>query len=80
MLENGTYEEIVALLERELELNALEESDDLPMPTIASTSAKTPNLLSGGIDINKNAQCPYCKDRPPLEKLHEIEKETENGR
>ena len=27
-LENGTYEEIVAHLERELELKALEESDD----------------------------------------------------
>ena len=30
-LENGTYEEIVAHLERELELNALDESDDLPI-------------------------------------------------
>ena len=29
-LENGSYDEIVAHLERELELNALEESDDLP--------------------------------------------------
>ena len=34
--ENGTYKEIVAHLERELELNALEESDDLPMATMAS--------------------------------------------
>ena len=32
-LENGTYEEIVAHLERELELNALEESDDYSPPT-----------------------------------------------
>ena len=32
-LENGTYGEIVAHLERELELDALEESDDLPMAT-----------------------------------------------
>ena len=36
-LENGTYEEIVAHLERELELNALEKSDDLPMATMAIT-------------------------------------------
>ena len=35
-LENGTYKEIVAHLERELELNALEESDDLPMATMQS--------------------------------------------
>ena len=37
-LEIGTYEEIVAHLERELELNALEESDDLPMAIMASAS------------------------------------------
>ena len=35
-LENGTYEEFVAHLERELELNALEESDDSPNATMAS--------------------------------------------
>ena len=40
-LENGTYEEIVAHLERELELNALEESDDLPIATMASSSSKS---------------------------------------
>ena len=43
-LENGTYEEIVAHLERELELNALEESDGLPIATMASSSGKTKNL------------------------------------
>ena len=59
-LENGTYEEIVAHLERELELNALEESDDLPIATMASSS-KSRNLLSNGIDTNKNNQCSYCK-------------------
>ena len=56
-LENGTYEEIVAHLERELELNALEESDDLPIATMASSSGKTKNLLSTGIDTNQNNQC-----------------------
>ena len=60
-LENGTYEEIVAHLERELELNALEESDDLPMATMASASTNQSNLLSTGINTNKDAQCSYCK-------------------
>ena len=60
-LENGTYEEIVAHLERELELNALEESDDLPIATMASSSNKSRNLLSNGLDTNKNNQCSYCK-------------------
>ena len=54
-LENGTYEEIVAHLERELELNALEESDDLPMATMASASTSNNNLLSNGINTNKDA-------------------------
>ena len=44
-LENGTYEEIVAHLERELELNALEESDDLPIATMTSSSGQARNLL-----------------------------------
>ena len=60
-LENGTYEEIVAHIERELELNALEESDDLPMATMASASTNQSNLLSNGINTIKDAQCSYCK-------------------
>ena len=60
-LENGTYEEIVAHLEKELELNALEESDDLPMATMALASTNQSNLLSNGIITNKDAQCSYCK-------------------
>ena len=60
-LENRTYEEIVAHLERELELIELEESDDLPMATMASASSKNSNLLSNGINTNKKAQCSYCK-------------------
>ena len=60
-LENGTYEEIVAQLERELELNALEESDDLPIATKTSSPGQARNLLSNGIDTNKNNQCSYCK-------------------
>ena len=79
-LENGAFEEIVAHLERELERNALEESDDLPMATIASASSKTSNLLSNGINTNKNAQCSYCKATghfhkscPKLMKKNEME-------
>ena len=60
-LENGTYEEIVTHLEREIELNALQELDDLPMAAMASASDKTRNLLSTGIDTNKNTQCSYCE-------------------
>ena len=84
-LENGTYEEIVAHLERELELNALEESDDLPMATMASASTNQSNLLSNGINTNKDAQCPYCKatghyykSSPELKKKKE--KEEKDGK
>ena len=79
-LENGTYEEIVAHLERELELNAPEESDDLPIATIASSSGKARNSLSNGINTNKNNQCSYCiaedhfwKNCPKLKKKKELE-------
>ena len=52
-LEEGSYEEIVAQLERELELNALEETDDLPIATMTSGQTKGGgSLLSSGIDPN----------------------------
>ena len=59
-LENGSYDEIVAHLEKELELNALEESDDLPMATMTSSSTKPKTPLSTGqlSDIT----CNYCKE------------------
>ena len=79
-LENGTYEEIVAHLEREVELNALEESDDLPIATMASASTSNNNLLSKGINTKKDAQCSYCKATghfykscPKLKKKKELE-------
>ena len=79
-LENRTYEEFVAHLERELELNALEESDDLPMATMASASTNQSILLSNGINTNKDAQCSYCKATghyykscPKLKKTKEME-------
>ena len=53
-LENMTHEVIVAHLERELELNALKDSDDLPMATLASASTNNSNLLSNGIDTSKD--------------------------
>ena len=59
---NATYEEIVTYLERELELNGLEEGDDIPVPPMSTApTAKRPEsgLLSSGID--PNFACNYCK-------------------
>ena len=78
-LENGTYE-IVAHVERELELNAWKKSDDLPMATMASVSTNQSNLLSNGINTSNDAQCSYCKATghyykscPKLKKKKEME-------
>ena len=59
-LENGSYDEIVAHLERELELNALEDSDDLPMATMKTANSKNKNLLSNG--LTADIDCNYCKE------------------
>ena len=40
-LENATYEEIITHLERELELNGLEEGDDIPVPTMSTAPTAT---------------------------------------
>ena len=45
-LESGSYDEIVAHLERELEQNALEEIDDLPMASMTSSVTKTKTISS----------------------------------
>ena len=61
-LENATYEEIVTHLERELELNGLEEGDDIPVPTMSTAPTATrpgTGLLSSGFD--PNVTCNYCK-------------------
>ena len=61
-LENATYEEIVTHLERELELNGLEEGDDIPVPTMSTAPTATrpgTGLLSSGID--PGITCNYCK-------------------
>ena len=60
-LENGSFDEIVAHLERELELNALEESDDLPMATMTSSSTKPKTPLSTG--QMSDITCNYCKEK-----------------
>ena len=60
-LENGSYDETVAHLERKLELNALEESDDLPMATMTSSSAKPKTSLI--IGQMSDITCNYCKEK-----------------
>ena len=60
-LENGSYDEFVAHLERELDLNALEESDELPMATMISSTCKQKNLFSNG--LSSNIVCNYCKEK-----------------
>ena len=47
-LENGSYDEIVAHLDRESELNALQESNDLPMATMTSSSSRLKPLFPLG--------------------------------
>ena len=56
---------------RELEPNALEEFDDLPMTTMALASTSNRSLLSNSIDTNKDAF---------LEKLSQTEEEEEEER
>ena len=77
-LEKGSYDEIVAHLERELELNALEESDDLPMATMTSWNSKSKTLLSTGqlTDIT----CNYCKEKNNVVKdCEKLKKKKEKG-
>ena len=82
-LENGSYDEIVAHLERELELNALEESDDLPMATMTSSSSKTKTPLS--TNQMSKITCNYCKEKGHMvkdcEKLKKKkEKDAQQGK
>ena len=82
-LENGSYDEIVAHLERELELNALEESDDLPMATMTSSTTKSKTPLSTG--QMSDITCSYCKEKGHMvkdsEKLKKKkEKDAQQGK
>ena len=75
-LEKGSHDEIIAHLERELEFNALEESDDLPMATMTSSSSKPKAPLSTGqiSDIT----CNYCKEKGHMVKdCEELENKKE---
>ena len=80
-LDNGSYDEIVAHLERELELNALEESDDLPMATMTSSSTKPKTPLSTG--KMSDITCNYCKEKGHMvkdcEKFKKKEKDAQQG-
>ena len=53
-LENGTYEQIVTHLERELELNGLEAPDELQINTVSQ------NTVNANADRTKPT-CNYCK-------------------
>ena len=67
-LENATFEEIVTHLERELELNGLEEGDDIHVPTMSTAPIATrpgTGLLSSGID--PGTTCNYCKKNLDIE-------------
>ena len=82
-LENGSYGEIVAHLERELELNALEESDDLPMATMTLSTTKSKTPLSTG--QMSDIACNYCKEKGHMvkdcEKLKKKkEKDAQQGK
>ena len=60
-LENGSYDEIVAHLKKELELNALEESEDFPIATMTSSFSKPKTRLSTG--QTSKITCDYCKEK-----------------
>ena len=80
-LKNGSYDETVAHLERELELNALEKSDDLPMATMTSSSTKPETPLSTG--QKSDITCNYCKEKcqKDCEKLKKKkEKDAQQGK
>ena len=54
LLENGTYEQIVTHLERELELNGLETSDELQINTVSHNT--------GNVNADRTTPtCHYCK-------------------
>ena len=82
-LENGSYDEIVAHLERELELNAFQESDDLPMASMTSSTTKAKTVPSN-VQMS-DITCNYCKEKAHMvkdcEKLRkEKDKNAQQGK
>ena len=82
-LENGSYDEIVAHLERELELNVLEESDDIPMASMTSSTPKTKTVPSKA--QMSDTTCNYCKEKSHMVKdckklKKKKEKEAQQGK
>ena len=74
-LENGSYDEIVANLERELELNALEESDDLPMASMTSFNHQSKKLFPSNVQNEWHYGANYCKEKGHMVKdCEKIEK------
>ena len=83
-LENATYEEIVTHLERELELNGLEEGDDIHVPTMFTAPTATrpgTGFLSEGID--PGTTCNYSKKpghvKDECQKLKRKEEQKRNN-
>ena len=56
-LENGTYNQIVAHLERELKLSGIENNGELPMPTLTITAARD----NENKPDDSKTSCLYCK-------------------
>ena len=75
-LQNGTYERIVTLLERELELNGLEAPDELQINTVSY------NTVNAYADRTKPT-CHYCKKpghyKSQCRLLKEQREQTENN-
>ena len=62
-LANCTYDKIIKHIELEMELNAIEQSDDLPVTTMTATS-KQPSKRDGKKPLDpaiKKKRCNYCK-------------------
>ena len=71
-LENGTYEQIVSHLERELELNGLEAPDEMPINTVtqqapqqnANKPRPTCHLCRKTRSLSKSVSSTQMRGRP----------------
>ena len=60
-LKNGTYDQIVELLERELELSGIETDGDLPIPTMSTTRMTLIKQTQPQSAEQQQIICRYCK-------------------